>query len=385
MFFSVFILYSSLNFESHLPPKMSLKKFSCAVSTVAVILSSDVQACTLIDVSSSIIGDIQFSVLSEENITSTGRPTFYSESSGLYLYHDDEGERMGRWVIGNDFLGQDALSYVESWGVHPTLLHAAHDTWDVKWFSAKDDLWELDASMRITCAAQLTDSYFGENTFYFDGASLLPHLSGFYVEVSKSNELISNGPIFSLVSHSLNEQIFMHATVGENGMRTWIIGTEKGADRGLAYIYDDAETPNKISDINWSYSVDDEWVSGEGFIIQGDLDHNVYFNLRAHRALKYIPQGQDFFLLRNLIPVPAVGFGTGALRTPATSIPRAIETGYRFLDLARGYENENFVGEMFMKELKNNSFPRREEVFLLSKVWPTDLGFGNLLQKYMDL
>lgn len=53
----------------------------------------------------------------------------------------------------------------------------------------------------------------------------------------------------------------------------------------------------------------------------------------------------------------------------------ALRAGYRLLDLGREYRNEHMVGSIFERFVNDDLFPSREEVFLVSKVWPTDLGF----------
>jgi hypothetical protein len=179
------------------------------------------------------------------------------------------------------------------------------------------------------------------------------------------------------VNNHAGSQLYMYLTLpNEQGLRNFIIGSDKGSDVGVAFVRDTAETADAISSTDWNYSIDGEWVEGKGQIIRGDAEHNVYFNLRLHRSLQYIPDGQDYFVLTNLLPIPAVGFGTGGLRNPKVSIPLALESGYRFLDLAREYRNERIVGDAFLGGLDNPNFPSRSEVFLLSKVWPTELGFG---------
>jgi 2,5-diketo-D-gluconate reductase B len=78
--------------------------------------------------------------------------------------------------------------------------------------------------------------------------------------------------------------------------------------------------------------------------------------------MKYIPLGSR--------EVPAIGLGTYKLTGPPAVdiILRAIETGYRHLDTAQLYENESEVG-LAMK----NSGLTREEFFLTTKVWPSNL------------
>jgi len=45
------------------------------------------------------------------------------------------------------------------------------------------------------------------------------------------------------------------------------------------------------------------------------------------------------------------------------------------LDLAREYGNEGTVGDILVETAQLEDGPSREEVFLISKVWPTELGF----------
>lgn len=53
----------------------------------------------------------------------------------------------------------------------------------------------------------------------------------------------------------------------------------------------------------------------------------------------------------------------------------ALSQGYRLLDLAREYQNEGKVSRILSMGKKDPTIPLREEVFLVSKVWPTHLGF----------
>ncbi|MEP6645859.1 MAG: aldo/keto reductase [Saprospiraceae bacterium] len=68
--------------------------------------------------------------------------------------------------------------------------------------------------------------------------------------------------------------------------------------------------------------------------------------------------------------VPAVGLGTYKLTGhPAIDIIRkALDIGYRHIDTAQLYENENEVGQAIV-----NSGIAREEIFLTTKIWPSNL------------
>lgn len=80
--------------------------------------------------------------------------------------------------------------------------------------------------------------------------------------------------------------------------------------------------------------------------------------------------------------MPTIGFGTWSL-TP-DSIARsvvavAIQAGYRLIDTASIYRNENGVGSAI-----NNSGIPRSEIFVTTKLWNSDQGYGNA-QKAFDM
>lgn len=75
--------------------------------------------------------------------------------------------------------------------------------------------------------------------------------------------------------------------------------------------------------------------------------------------------------------LPKIGFGTWQLTDPkqcVTSVKTAIETGYRFIDTAQGYRNEESVG----KGIQEADIDR-EELILATKVWITNLGYEDVL------
>jgi diketogulonate reductase-like aldo/keto reductase len=73
--------------------------------------------------------------------------------------------------------------------------------------------------------------------------------------------------------------------------------------------------------------------------------------------------------------MPALGFGTWTLNGEqcVDMVSRAIQTGYRHIDTAAKYENEEAVGEGIRA-----SGIARSEIFLTTKVWFTDIGDGAL-------
>ena len=81
----------------------------------------------------------------------------------------------------------------------------------------------------------------------------------------------------------------------------------------------------------------------------------------------------DTYTLSNGVRIPVVGFGTW--QSPDGEIVRnavrvALESGYRHIDTAAAYGNEDSVGAGIRL-----SGVRREEIFLTTKHWITDRGY----------
>ncbi|MDF3062338.1 MAG: 2,5-didehydrogluconate reductase [Microvirga sp.] len=73
--------------------------------------------------------------------------------------------------------------------------------------------------------------------------------------------------------------------------------------------------------------------------------------------------------------IPAIGLGTWQLRGEegAAAVKSALEAGYRHIDTAAMYGNEEAVGEGLRA-----SGVARDEVFVTTKVWPEDLAPADL-------
>ena len=69
----------------------------------------------------------------------------------------------------------------------------------------------------------------------------------------------------------------------------------------------------------------------------------------------------------NGISIPQFGLGTYELSNCTENILESFKIGYRHLDTAHFYENEKEVGEAVLKSGLN-----REEIFVTSKIWPTE-------------
>jgi diketogulonate reductase-like aldo/keto reductase len=73
--------------------------------------------------------------------------------------------------------------------------------------------------------------------------------------------------------------------------------------------------------------------------------------------------------------IPAIGLGTWTLKGAACSalVEEALAAGYRHVDTAAGYGNEEAVGAA----LRASGLPR-DALFVTTKVWYTDIGAGDL-------
>ena len=88
----------------------------------------------------------------------------------------------------------------------------------------------------------------------------------------------------------------------------------------------------------------------------------------------------DCAVLNNGVEMPWLGFGV-FLSPPGDTTYRsvriAIEEGYRHIDTAMIYENEQDVG----KAIKDSGIPR-EEIFVTTKVWNSDQGYEKTLKAF---
>ena len=86
--------------------------------------------------------------------------------------------------------------------------------------------------------------------------------------------------------------------------------------------------------------------------------------------------------LNNGIEMPLLGLGTYMTRSGRETenvVLWALDAGYRLIDTASLYENERFIG----KALKKSGVPR-EEVFVTTKLWNDDHGYGRALAAFQE-
>ncbi len=93
---------------------------------------------------------------------------------------------------------------------------------------------------------------------------------------------------------------------------------------------------------------------------------------------------QDTFTLHNGIKMPGLGLGVFKVEEGpelVQAIKAAVKHGYRSIDTAAVYQNESSVGEA-IAELLTESTVSREDLFVTSKVWNSDLGYESTLAAY---
>lgn len=155
-----------------------------------------------------------------------------------------------------------------------------------------------------------------------------------------------------------------------------------------AHVENDAEFASGIYNSEWKFvnpeeNADETWVYATAHVVSRVVDEetvldNIYQSLRYQRSVKYIPKGQDYFTLRNKLPMPKMGLGTGGLYPGDEThdvIKEAMKLGYRSFDLAREYGNEHVIAQVLQETKDDPEMPKREDLFLETKVWPTELGF----------
>ena len=358
----------------------------------------------------------------------SGRASYLSvgHRENLYLYHtmtENEKDGIGRWVLGHA-LGDksSAVAYANSWAIAPHLIAAAADnpnTHATGWLSARNGLWQPDETFGINCH-QCTD----RTVFFESSAQYQSELSGFYVERhSASMDPAVNGAVYSHIKPRTgktgNAQLYL-SKLPESS--TWMIGEQFGVDSGAAFtspspdVYgEDATHFMSPADLphtsEWRFVArqhNNAWQTDTSALLLSPLSRfdwngrlllpgreggegeegpqlrNIYEVMRFARSLKSLPTGQAVSRLRNGLPMPQLGLGTGGIWPEHTLdvLTRAGELGYRLLDLAREYKNEHIVREYLQQQRQQREMSAddrgrilRGDIFLESKVWPTDLGF----------
>ncbi|OCL06190.1 Aldo/keto reductase [Glonium stellatum] len=85
------------------------------------------------------------------------------------------------------------------------------------------------------------------------------------------------------------------------------------------------------------------------------------------------PASSKTFKLNNGVLIPGIGFGTfandGAKGETYRAVSHALKAGYRHLDCAWFYQNEDEVGDAVRDFLAQNPGVKRADLFITTKVW----------------
>ena len=89
----------------------------------------------------------------------------------------------------------------------------------------------------------------------------------------------------------------------------------------------------------------------------------------------------EYVTLNNGIKCPVVGIGTFMIAPPdaENSVREALKMGYRLVDTAAAYQNERAVG----RGIKESGVAR-EEVFLSTKLWPSEYENKNAVDETLE-
>ena len=90
----------------------------------------------------------------------------------------------------------------------------------------------------------------------------------------------------------------------------------------------------------------------------------------------------EYLKLNNDLSIPIVGYGVYKIDDHdecVQSVLDAIEVGYRLIDTAQLYVNEEAVGEAIRK----SDVPRKE-LFVITKVWPDNAGYDQAKKSIQD-
>lgn len=90
----------------------------------------------------------------------------------------------------------------------------------------------------------------------------------------------------------------------------------------------------------------------------------------------------EYTTLNNGVKMPMVGFGVYQIqdaKTTQTVVEEAFKTGYRLIDTAQVYGNEEAVG----KAVKASGLPR-EEIFITTKLWLSDFSYEGAKKAFAE-
>ena len=138
--------------------------------------------------------------------------------------------------------------------------------------------------------------------------------------------------------------------------------------RTQTYLYMEAKNQSKF--MNRRSFLQNGSVLAASTIILPLGSQQIFGSEKVNTLFSSIPKAK----LNNGVEMPMLGFGTNTLRDElgVKSVADAISVGYRLIDTAKIYGNEESVGEGIKK-----SGIKREELFITSKLWVDDAGYDS--------
>ena len=84
----------------------------------------------------------------------------------------------------------------------------------------------------------------------------------------------------------------------------------------------------------------------------------------------------NYVTLNNGVKMPVIGFGVFEIPKEETArcVYEALEVGYRLIDTAQAYYNEEETGDGIRQAIQKFGI-NREDIFLTTKVWVTEFGY----------
>lgn len=163
-----------------------------------------------------------------------------------------------------------------------------------------------------------------------------------------------------------------------NNTTAYVNGEEKTLDVIPIVMNEQIMLPIRFIAENFGFSVDWEkqtqtvTITGAAAIAMIGSD-----NTQA-TILKNVPM----LKLNNGISIPQLGIGTFSLDADQayTSVLSALQNGYRHIDTAHAYGNERSVG----RAIKDSGVPH-EEIWVTSKIWPSEYGEKATIQGIDDM
>src|SRR5262245_4286040 len=101
--------------------------------------------------------------------------------------------------------------------------------------------------------------------------------------------------------------------------------------------------------------------------------------MQGDRGARLGPMSVPNVVLNNGIEIPQLGFGVWRVPSAQTRevVATALQVGYRHIDTAKLYANEEEVGAAV-----RDSGLDRDQVFVTSKVWNDDQGYDRTLRAF---